>query len=283
MQLLSPSDITGKILSILDEAKEFVVLVSPEYGFYKWDALLKRIQSAKKQKVRLSFWVKTALNKKDQVSIQEVENLGIKPRQINNLNTCIYFNEHTAIVTNKPLSFEAVEMHALDFAFITENKVDYVQVMDFYEQYIKVDGANLIYDTDAFLEDVDNGLISLFPKNIRIQYDGKMIMINAKGRYKISIVQEKYNCLKLNAALTAEEMDHLKQTRMELLNKGKLLMELEEGEGQYNQFIWGTLPGIKTASLDKILDREAVELKNTIVNFIASIKEMKDYVAAGKK
>lgn len=283
MQLIAPSDITGKILSILDEANEFVVLVSPEYGFYKWDALLKRLQSAKKRKVRISFWVKTPLNKKEQVSIQEVEQMGYKPREINQLNSCLYFNEHTAIMGSKPLSFDAIETHGLDFAFVTENKIDYALIMDFYEKYIKVDGANLMYDTNAFLEDIDNGLTSIFPKNIRIQFDGKMIMINAKGRYRISIVQEKYNCLKLNCILSAEEMEHLKQTRMELLNKGKLLMELEEGEDQYHQFIWGTLPGIKTASLDKILDSEAVELKNTIVNFVAAIKEMKDHVAAGRK
>lgn len=283
MQLIAPSDITGKILSILDEAKEYVVLVSPQYGFYKWDAFLKRLQSAQKRKVRISFWVKTPLNKKEQVSIEEVEQMGFTPRQINQLNSCMYFNEHTAIIGSKPLSFDVIESHNLDFGFITENKVDYAHVMDFYEKYIKVDGANLMYDTNAFLEDIDNGLTSIFPKNVRIQFDGKMIMINAKGRYRISIVQEKYNCLKLNCILSAEEMEHLKQTRMELLNKGKLLMELEEGEDQYHQFIWGTLPGIKTASLDKILDSEAVELKNTIVNFIAAIKEMKDYVAAGNR
>lgn len=282
MEIIQPSDITAKILTIIDDAKESVVLVSPAFGFYKWDALLKRIENAKKRKVRTSFWVKEPLNKKEQISIQEIESIGYKPRLVTNLNTCLYFNEHTAIVSTKPLTIDAVETHGLDFALRTENQLEYAQIMDFYEKFIKVDGANLVYDTNAFLEDIDNGLLSLFPKNIRIQYDGKMIMINAKGRYRISIVQEKYNCLKLNCILTAEEMEHLKKTRMELLNKGKLLMELEEGEDQYHQFIWGTLPGIKTTSLDKILDSEAVDLKNTIVNFIAAIKEMKDYVASGK-
>lgn len=282
MEIIQPSDITAKILSIIDEANENIVLVSPAFGFYKWDAFLKRMQSAKKRSVRASFWTKEPLNKKEQISIQEVETIGYTPRLIPHLNTCLYFNEHTAIIGSKPLSFEAVETHGLDFAFKTENPLEYAQIMGFYEKFIKVDGANLVYDTNAFLEDLDNGLLSLFPKNIRIQYDGKMIMINAKGRYRISIVQEKYNYLKLNCILTAEEMEHLKRTRMELLNKGKLLMELEEGEDQYHQFIWGTLPGIKTSSLDKILDSEAVELKNTIVNFIAAIKEMKDYVASGK-
>jgi hypothetical protein len=278
MQIIKPSTILENIMLVMDDAKEFVVMVSPHYNFYKWDALLRRIENAKRRNLKMSFWAKEPENKEEKNTLKEVESLGYTARLIKGLNTRIYFNEHTAIVTSMNMLFGA-DNNALDIAIKTQTKQEYDEVINFYEKYIKVEGENLVYETNAFLEDLDNALMDLYPKNLRIQFDGTIIQINAKGRYKISIINEKSNCLKLNCILSDEEFEHLEKTNLGMFNKGKLSVELERGADKYHQFIWGTLYNVKTGSLDRILDTEADELKTVITGFIAAVKEMKEYIA----
>jgi hypothetical protein len=44
MEIIKPSEISGKIMSLIDEAKQFVVIISPYYNLGKWQKLTSRIE-----------------------------------------------------------------------------------------------------------------------------------------------------------------------------------------------------------------------------------------------
>jgi hypothetical protein len=276
MQVLQPKDISDSIMTIIDNAKEFVVMVSPQYNFYKWDTLLKRIEHAKKRSIKMSFWTKESIKNDNIKSLQEVERVGYHAKQIKHLNANIYFNEHQAIISSKSLLYNA-ENTVLDIALQTETEEEYDTIMSFYKKHIKIEGENLLFDTNVFLEDIDTALTEIFQKNVRLQYDETTIQINAKGRYKVSIVKEKTNCLKISCILSEEEFAFAK-ANLSNFNRGNFSITLEEGVERYHSFIWGTIGKLRTSSIDKILDVEADELKQNIVHFVLAVKELKDYV-----
>lgn len=276
MKILEPKDISDSIMTIIDNAKELVVFVSPQYNFYKWDALLKRIEHAKKRTIKMSFWTRESSKNDNVTSLKEVERVGYHAKQIKNLNANLYFNEYEAIISTKSLLFN-INNNLLDIALQTETEEEYEAVKNFYEKFIKVEGENLQYDTNTFLEDIDNALLEIFQKNVRLQYDETSIQINAKGRYKVSILQEKTNCLKISCILSAEEFSFAK-ANLNNFNRGNFSVTLEEDVERYHCFIWGTINHLKTNSLDKILDVEADELRQNIVHFVLAVKELKDFV-----
>ena len=277
MKIIQPEFITDSIFSLIDEAKEQLTFVSPYYNFYKWDTFLRRIENAKKRSIKMSFWAKESDHKESINSIEEVKSIGYNAKLIKQLNVRIYFNEQTAIVCSMNLVFNA-KNDDINIAFQTENKEEYEQVMHFYARNIHVEGSNLLYNTDHFLDDLDTVLQNMFQKRVRLQYDGASIEINAKGRYKITIVKEKGYCLKMSNIITKEEYLFFK-TQLRNLNQGKVIVSVEEDEERYHCLVWGSVYPIRTEKLDKILDTEVADLKQWIIDFVVLTQDTKAQIA----
>jgi hypothetical protein len=73
MKIINPSEISGKIMNLFDEARKFIVIVSPYYNFGNWKKLIKRLDAAKQKKIQIEFYVRAG----EQKSIEEVYNLGL--------------------------------------------------------------------------------------------------------------------------------------------------------------------------------------------------------------
>jgi hypothetical protein len=272
MKIIHPTTIADSIFTLIDDAKEHITLVSTGFNFYKWDSFLKRIEHARKRSIKVKFFTNEPEAKESTNSIKEVESIGFHTKLIPKLNTNLYFNEQTAIVSSMNLIYNN-NLH-LDIAIQTETKEEYDAVMDFYIKNIQPDGAHLLMETNSFLDELETSLQNLFQKNIRLQFDDTSIQINAKGRYKISIVKEKSNCLKMSCLLNKEEYLFFKMN-LHKLNKMKLAIELEQDEERYHCLIWGSAYQLQTENLNKILDTESAMLKQYIIDFVIATQDMK--------
>lgn len=273
MKLIQPNQIIDSIFSIIDNANEHINFVSTAFDFYKWDSFLKRIEHAKKRAVKIKFFTQEPSLKDSQQSLKEAEAIGFKPKLVKGLQTNLYFNEQTALITSVSLvnPTTADQVHT---AMVIENKEEYDRVMDFFNQFIQPDFDVSTVDVDDFLEELDSNLQNLFTKNIRLQFDGTNLHINAKGRYKVSIVPEKSNCLKMSCNLNNEEYLFFKMN-LHKLKKMKLAIELEKDEERYHSLIWGSAYQLNSTSLNHILKTEAVMIQQYITDFVIATQDLK--------
>jgi hypothetical protein len=132
MKLIKPSEISGRIMTLIEEADEKLILISPYYNISRWDKLLNRIRDLKDRRIYVELYVREFEN----ASIKEITNQGFKFNTIPNLHTKLYLNEKEAIVSYMNLN-QSSDTNSLDIALATENETEYKQLVEYYERYIK--------------------------------------------------------------------------------------------------------------------------------------------------
>jgi len=91
MKIIPPYQITSEILNLINEANEYLILVSPYVNFNNWEGIKTDIRNALKRNVKIFFYVR--LQSENFTSWEQLEGLGITPKLIKNLHSKLYFNE----------------------------------------------------------------------------------------------------------------------------------------------------------------------------------------------
>jgi hypothetical protein len=132
MELIKPSEISGRIMTLIEEADEKLVLVSPYYNISKWDKLLHRLTELKRKNISVEIYVR----EHEAQSIQEILKQGFKYSAIPNLHTKLYFNEKQAIVSSMNLN-QSSDTNSLDIGLVNETTEEYEMLVNYYERYIR--------------------------------------------------------------------------------------------------------------------------------------------------
>ena len=69
MKLIKPSQISGEILTLFEEADERVIIVSPYCKISKWYKLLSKLKSLIERNIKIEFYVREG----EFETIQEIE------------------------------------------------------------------------------------------------------------------------------------------------------------------------------------------------------------------
>lgn len=132
MELIMPAEISGKIMTIIDSAKEKIIIISPYVKMVNWPKLTSRIIRAKENGVKIDWYIR----KNESASFQEVSRLGIRPNEIENLHCKLYMNEKSAVVTSMNL-YEYSDSNSLDIGYFTNNEKNITELMGFVSTYIQ--------------------------------------------------------------------------------------------------------------------------------------------------
>lgn len=132
MELIKPKEISGKIMTLIEEADSKVIIVSPYYNIGKWYKLLGTLNELKRRNVEVEFYVR----ENEYESIREVERAGFYPNRIPNLHTKLYLNERYGIVSSMNLN-QSSDSNSLDIAMCTQTKDEYDDLVQYYERYLK--------------------------------------------------------------------------------------------------------------------------------------------------
>lgn len=135
MELIRPTEITGKILSLMDDAEKRLIIVSPyntlaDKENRPWKKVTKCLQRAKERNVDISYFARKSEDHRG------LDMLGITPTLIERLHAKMFLNDHYAILTSMNL-VQASDEASLDFAAKTETEEEYRQVLDYFEKYIQ--------------------------------------------------------------------------------------------------------------------------------------------------
>ena len=133
MQLIKPKQISGEIMTLIEEASKQLIIISPYYNVSKWYKLLNAFDSLKNKNISIEFYVR----KSEHVSISEIKNIGFIPFEIPNLHTKLYLNETYGIVSSMNLNVSS-DTNSLDIAYKTESVKEYAELYKYYETYIKI-------------------------------------------------------------------------------------------------------------------------------------------------
>lgn len=279
MKLIKPNQISGEILTLIEEADEKVILISPYCKFQKWYKLKEKIISLEARKVDLEFYVRAG--EENTETFKELHAIGVKPIEINKLHCKIYMNEKYAVVSSMNLLLYS-EINSLEIAYKTENKEEYDELMEFVNRYIRVRESKKTSDLkykvkhQITLKDLlAQNKISVFEK------DDQLAIRTSRNNYTAFIFNEFFNKnhLRMNGIVSEKELEYAKKTLAELEENTKLKIECVEGSEEYYSMIWGTsISHIESRNILELQPQEVEEVGKGILRFIEEVEQLKEFV-----
>lgn len=276
MQLIKPKQISGEIMTLIEEADSKVILVCPYYRISKWYKLLNTLEALKKRNVEVEFYVRD----NEYESISEVESAGFNPICIPNLHTKLYLNEQYGIVSSMNLLLSS-ENNSLEIAMRTETKEEYEDLYQYYQRYLK----NVVTQTAPinnfadpnWRELLDKKLFEYLGREARITEFDNSLQINTSNRYEAFIWNGKTNNLRISGILSNKEYQYARNN-MSIFQSSKMTIELQEGRNGHYDTIWGTMPYLKSHSINQLERGEEEVIIEAIAKFITGVDNFKKIV-----
>jgi hypothetical protein len=272
MQLIKPSLISGEIMTLIEEADEKLILISPYYKIRKWYKLLKRLNAVKNKDIEITVYVR----ENERESMDEILEIGFQPIPIPNLHAKLYLNEKYAIVSSMNLLLSS-DTNSIDIGFKTENEQEYDQIWDYYVRYIKSLVPKpllpLVVDFD-WREQFEKGLVETLGRKVKIFENANNITINTSNRYDAYIFNGEINFLKITGILSCKEYEHAK-VYSESIQNTRLKIDLIKGEPGSYDTIAGTMNGLKSRTINELEKTESKDILEAMTKFIVGVEKLK--------
>lgn len=159
MKLIKPFEISAKILTLLDETINRLIIVSPYMKISKWYKLLNRLNDLKCSGIIPEIYVRDDAD--NEATYRDLELLELPFKKLPHLHSKLYMNESYGIVTSMNLLLSS-EFNSLEIGYVTENQNEYNDLLKYYLRYIRkgetahhneIDGQPLA-DMEEFLQSI---------------------------------------------------------------------------------------------------------------------------------
>ncbi len=127
MKLVKPTESINTIISVIEEAKEFVILVSPYTNLVGWEKLKDAINSAAKRGVEVLYYVR------EEEGVPGTEELNVTLLEVPNLHSKMFFSESTAVIGSAHLKYN----EDINWTYILDEQKEYDQMKTFFAENIK--------------------------------------------------------------------------------------------------------------------------------------------------
>lgn len=126
-------EIATRIMTLIDNAKTELILVSPYISIDKWDKFKKCLQRAVNRGVDITIYARenTVQN------LETIRLLNLKLILVRDLHAKIYLNESYAIASSQNL-IQYSDSNSIDFGYSTETEEEREQLLSFINQYLVV-------------------------------------------------------------------------------------------------------------------------------------------------
>ncbi len=135
MKLIKPSEISARILTLLDESDERVVIVSPYMKISKWYKFLNKFNRLKSRGILTEIYVR---DDPDNVATYvDLDQLALDYKKVPHLHCKFYLNEKYGIISSMNLLLSS-EFNSLEIGYATETWMEYNEVLAYYHRYIHI-------------------------------------------------------------------------------------------------------------------------------------------------
>ena len=126
-------EISSQIMTLIDETKEELVIVSPYIKIKTWNKIKKCLQRAVDRGVNITVYAR----KNADQDLSDLIHFKVKLILIQDLHAKIYLNENYAIVSSQNM-IEYSDENSIDFAYSTETDLERLQLDKLINQYLKI-------------------------------------------------------------------------------------------------------------------------------------------------
>ena len=127
MTILNPSENIPGIISLIENAQKFVVIVSPFNDLTGWDKLKNAINKVSQKKIDVFYYVREGEGSKG------IEDLNVKIYEVPLLHAKMFFSESKAMISSGNLTSRP----DINWVYILNNKEEYEELISFFDLYIK--------------------------------------------------------------------------------------------------------------------------------------------------
>jgi hypothetical protein len=120
MKLIKPSEISARILTLLDESDERVIIVSPYMKISKWYKFVNKVNELKTRRILTEIYVRD--DPDNTATYHDLDQLALQYKKIPHLHSKLYLNERYGIVTSMNLLLSS-EINSLEIGYATEDLV----------------------------------------------------------------------------------------------------------------------------------------------------------------
>ena len=125
-------EISGQIMTLIEEADKQLIIVSPYVEIKNWDKLKRCLKNAIERNVEITFYVRE--NAKQ--DLEPLRQFAVKIIFIKDLHAKIYLNDTYGIVSSQNL-YQYSDINSIDFAYSTETKKERNQLVKLIDKYLK--------------------------------------------------------------------------------------------------------------------------------------------------
>lgn len=133
MKLIKPSEISARILTLLEESDKRIILVSPYMKISKWYKLVNKINELIARRILIEIYVRD--DPENTATYRDLDQLDLQYRKIPHLHSKFYMNEKYGIVTSMNLLLSS-EFNSLEIGYATETSEEYNDLIGYYHRYI---------------------------------------------------------------------------------------------------------------------------------------------------
>ncbi len=277
MKFIKPSEISGKIMSLIDESDKFVLMVSPYIRIAKWYKLLNTLEKLAKRNVPFTFIIR----ENDADSIKELTSLGFQYSSIKNLHSKLYLNEKYAIVSSMNLLLSS-EINSLEIAYMTESQDEYDELVEYCKRHLHVDFDSIYQRSESnFRGDWRDYVFQILSEKlnarVRMQGDQRNLNINTGvNNYNAFIWGTKEKFLRISGILAYKEYEVLKENPGQIKRIPGMNIDLVEGgNGYYDTIAATSAISLNSTNINDIEENEKDFVAETIIKFVFALDEFK--------
>lgn len=127
MKILNPEENITSIISLIENAQKFVVIVSPFNDLAGWDKLKNAINKASENNIAVTYFVREGEGSNG------IKGLNVKIYEVPLLHAKMFFTESEALISSGNLTNHP----DINWVYVLNNPEEYNELTGFFELYIK--------------------------------------------------------------------------------------------------------------------------------------------------
>ena len=194
MKIIPSKDISTTILQLIDEATEYLIIVSPYVNFKDWIEIRNAMLNAVKRNISITFY--TRMDYENFKSWEQIEELGIKPKLVKNLHAKLYFSEKFGVVTSMNL-LSSSSKNAIEYGLIFNEINELEEIKNFcknqLEPHVELKRPNnddLYLAKESFIVILKNFLSNKFERSVTGRIIDNEILFSVNNQYILNLEKE---------------------------------------------------------------------------------------------
>lgn len=283
MKLIKPSEISARILTLLDESDERAIIVSPYMKISKWYKLINKINGLKDRKIITEIYIRD--DPANTATYRDLDQLALEYKKIPHLHSKLYLNEKYGIVTSMNLLLSS-DINSLDIGYETETWMEYHDLLSFYYRYIHL-GEQVLCDTvsawpHANLKEIMHSIREELKKTAKNSWlwleENTLHVSTGKNNYRVSINEGFLRItgdLKIASGNRQECIHHSSVIAKKIGDLTSMKVNLHPGlKPDTIQISAQTQDKLTSTCITGILDSEAAYMMDSVRRFIDATDDL---------